>query len=98
MHPLVLELTDRNESKDRPQAKFTAHHEAACGLMLRKATPKEYEDHVVTGFEIVRLSSNTMAHADESTKPDECKIVVELTNGMEPKKHFGMSQGAWRSS
>jgi len=55
--------------------------------MLGKATPKEYEDHVVTNFEIVRLRSRIMAHADESIKPDKCQVAVELTDGMELEKH-----------
>jgi aconitate decarboxylase len=35
-----------------------------------------------------------MTHADESIKPDECQIKVELTDGMELEKHVQHAAGS----
>ncbi|KAJ6519212.1 2-methylcitrate dehydratase [Mycena sanguinolenta] len=94
VHPLVLELTGKKTPRDGLQAKFSVYHGGAIGLVLGKAGPAQYEDHVVLSEEIVTVRDKISATADESLGVDETKITVYLKNGTTLTKHVQHAIGS----
>ncbi|KAF8213797.1 hypothetical protein K438DRAFT_2009917 [Mycena galopus ATCC 62051] len=94
VHPLVLELTGKKTPQDGLQAKFSVYHGGAIGLVLGKAGPAQYEDHVVLSQEIVTVRDKISATADESLGADETKIAVHLNNGTTLTKHVQHAVGS----
>jgi 2-methylcitrate dehydratase PrpD len=81
VHPLVLELTGKKTPKDGLEAKFSVYHSGACGLLLGKATPAEYEDNVVLDPAVIAIRDRISANIDTSIAPDSAKVSVMLENG-----------------
>ncbi|KAF9766780.1 hypothetical protein IL306_000751 [Fusarium sp. DS 682] len=81
VHPLVLELTGKKTPKDGLEAKFSVYHSGACGLLLGRATPSEYEDNVVLGPAVIAIRDRITAKIDTSIAPDSAKVSVALQNG-----------------
>ncbi|KAK2688364.1 hypothetical protein QWA68_012403 [Fusarium oxysporum] len=81
VHPLVLELTGKKTPKDGLDAKFSVYHSGACGLLLGRATPSEYEDHVVLDPSFITIRDRITAKIDRSIAADSAKVSVALENG-----------------
>ncbi|KAH7194014.1 mmge/prpd family protein-like protein [Fusarium flagelliforme] len=81
VHPLVLELTGKKTPKDGLEAKFSVYHSGACGLLLGRATPSEYEDNVVLDPAIIAIRDRISAKIDTSIATDSAKVSVVLHNG-----------------
>jgi 2-methylcitrate dehydratase PrpD len=81
VHPLVLELTGKKTPKDGLEAKFSVYHSGACGLLLGRATPSEYEDTVVLDPAVIAIRDRITAKIDTSIAPDSAKVRVALQNG-----------------
>jgi 2-methylcitrate dehydratase PrpD len=81
VHPLVLELTGKKTPKDGLEAKFSVYHSGACGLLLGKATPSEYEDNVVLDPAVITIRDRITANIDSSIAADAAKVSVELQSG-----------------
>ncbi|KAF5532022.1 immune-responsive 1 [Fusarium mexicanum] len=81
VHPLVLELTGKKTPKDGLEAKFSVYHSGACGLLLGRATPSEYEDNVVLDPAIIAIRNRITANIDGSIAADSAKVSVVLQNG-----------------
>lgn len=81
VHPLVLELTGKKTPKDGLEAKFSVYHSGACGLLLGKATPSEYEDSAVSDPAIIAIRDRIVAKVDTSIAPDSARVSVVLQNG-----------------
>ncbi|KAF4334713.1 immune-responsive 1 [Fusarium beomiforme] len=81
VHPLVLELTGKKTPKDGLEAKFSVYHSGACGLLLGRATPSEYEDNVVLDPAVIAIRDRITANIDTSIAPDSAKVSVALRNG-----------------
>ncbi|KAF5000373.1 hypothetical protein FGRMN_1841 [Fusarium graminum] len=82
VHPLVLELTGKKTPKDGLEAKFSVYHSGACGLLLGRATPTEYEDTVVLDPVVIALRDRITAKIDTSIAADSAKVRVALQNGV----------------
>ena len=91
VHPLVLELTGKQLPKDGLEAKFSVYHGAACGLLFGKATPAQYTDPVVN--ETAKLREKIKATVDGQMKADECRIVVQTSQG-KIEKHVEHAVGS----
>lgn len=87
VHPLVLELTGKKTPKDGLQAKFSVYHGGAVGLVLGKAGPAEYEDHVVTSEAVIAIRDKITATADETLGADEADIMLEFEDGTKLNQH-----------
>ena len=94
VHPLVLELTGKKEPKDELQAKFSVYHGGAVGLLFGKATPAQYEDHIVTDKDVVSVRDSIQATADQSLTADEAYITVLLQDGSKLEKHVEHAVGS----
>ncbi|KAF5241191.1 hypothetical protein FANTH_9187 [Fusarium anthophilum] len=81
VHPLVLELTGKKTPKDGLEAKFSVYHSGACGLLLGRATPSEYEDNVVLDPAIITIRDRITANIDGSIAADSAKVSVALQSG-----------------
>ncbi|KAK2682227.1 MmgE/PrpD superfamily, domain 2 [Fusarium oxysporum f. sp. vasinfectum] len=81
VHPLVLELNGKKTPKDGLEAKFSVYHSGACGLLLGRATPSEYEDHVVLDPSVITIRDRITAKIDRSIAADSAKVSVALENG-----------------
>ncbi|KAI1072880.1 hypothetical protein LB507_011461 [Fusarium sp. FIESC RH6] len=81
VHPLVLELTGKKTPKDGLEAKFSVYHSGACGLILGRVTPSEYEDNVVLAPAIIGIRDRISAKVDTSIAPDSAKVNVVLGSG-----------------
>ncbi|RGP81345.1 hypothetical protein FLONG3_489 [Fusarium longipes] len=81
IHPLVLELTGKKTPKDGLEAKFSVYHSGACGLVLGRATPSEYEDKVVSDPAIIAIRGRIVAKIDTRIAPDSARVTVVLQNG-----------------
>lgn len=88
VHPLVLELTGKKMPTDGLQAKFSVYHGGAVGLVLGKAGPAQYEDHVVVSEQITSVRDKIAATADESLGADEAEIVLEFDDGQKLHSHI----------
>jgi 2-methylcitrate dehydratase PrpD len=76
VHPLVLELTGKRTPKDGLEAKFSVFHSGACGLLVGKATPAEYEDGVVQDEQVIAVRDRIEAEIDSSLTPDQARVSV----------------------
>jgi len=94
VHPLVLELTGKKTPKDGLEAKFSVYHSGACGLLLGKATPSEYEDNVVLDPAIIAIRDRISAKIDTSITPDSAKVSVMLQNGDVSTKYVEHAVGS----
>ncbi|KAF5644904.1 immune-responsive 1 [Fusarium sp. NRRL 52700] len=81
VHPLVLELTGKKTPKDGLEAKFSVYHSGACGLLLGRATPSEYEDDVVVDPAVISIRDRFTANINESIAADSAKVSVTLQSG-----------------
>ncbi|KAI7762000.1 hypothetical protein LZL87_004307 [Fusarium oxysporum] len=81
VHPLVLELTGKKTPKDGLEAKFSVYHSGACGLLLGRATPSEYEDNVVLDPAVIAIRDRITANIETSIAADSAKVIVALENG-----------------
>lgn len=78
VHPLVLELTGKRTPKDGLEAKFSAYHGAAIGLLYGKGTPEQYEDKMALSEDVIKVRDVVLCVADAKMRPDQCQIQVEL--------------------
>ncbi|KAJ5795136.1 hypothetical protein N7457_001735 [Penicillium paradoxum] len=83
VHPLVLQLT----GKTAPKAYY---HGGAVGLLFGKATPAQYEDHIVVDERIVALRNRFRAVPDEGLRADE----YHLAGGSSIEKHVDFAVGS----
>ncbi|KAF5671424.1 immune-responsive 1 protein [Fusarium heterosporum] len=97
VHPLVLELTGKKTPKDGLEAKFSVYHSGACGLLLGRATPSEYEDAVVLDSAVIAIRDLITAKIDASIAPDSAKVGVVLRNGAFLTKHIEHAVGSRES-
>ncbi|RBR16035.1 hypothetical protein FVER53590_09841 [Fusarium verticillioides] len=81
VHPLVLELTGKKAPKDGLEAKFSVYHSGACGLLLGKATPSEYEDNIVLDPAVIAIRDRITANIDTSIAADAAKVTVVMQSG-----------------
>ncbi|OAQ78192.1 hypothetical protein VFPBJ_06311 [Purpureocillium lilacinum] len=94
VHALVLELTGKRTPVDGLQAKFSVYHSGACGLVLGRATPREYEDDVVHDPAIVSVRDKINAHAQEGRGADAASVTVVWQDGTMLEKHVAHAAGS----
>jgi 2-methylcitrate dehydratase PrpD len=94
VHPLVLELTGKKTPKDGLEAKFSVYHSGACGLLLGKSTPTEYEDELVLDRATIAVRDAITANIDPNMAPDAAKVTAVLQNGDSFTKHVEHAVGS----
>ncbi|KAJ0135714.1 hypothetical protein HZ326_21274 [Fusarium oxysporum f. sp. albedinis] len=81
VHPLILELTGKKTPKDGLEAKFSVYHSGACGLLLGRVTPSDYEDNIILEPAIIAIRDRTTAKIDTSIAADSARVTVALEDG-----------------
>lgn len=94
VHPLVVELTGKKTPVDGLQAKFSVFHSGACGLVLGRATPLEYEDSVVQDPAIISVRDRIDAQVDKTLNADEAILTATMRDGTKLVRHVVHAVGS----
>lgn len=81
VHSLVLELTGKKEPADGLQAKFSAYHGCAAGLVFGRASEDEYADEIVNRADMVALRRKVVATVDDSIDEASADVTAVLSDG-----------------
>ncbi|MFZ7104065.1 MAG: MmgE/PrpD family protein [Peptococcaceae bacterium] len=81
VHPLVLELTGKQEPANHLAAKFSIYHCVAAGMIFGNAGEEQFADHIVNSPEVIALRRKVRATLDSRLKEDQARLVAELTDG-----------------
>jgi 2-methylcitrate dehydratase PrpD len=81
VHPLVLELTGKQEPRDGLQGKFSVYHGCAVGLIHGRAGEAEFSDAVVNDPRVVALRGKVRATADTSIDEAAVDATAVLEDG-----------------
>ena len=81
VHPLVLELMDRQHPRLGLEGKFSFQHCMAVGFVDGAAFPAQYTDAKVTDPVIVSLRGRISATVDPSQAEDTAEVTLTLKDG-----------------
>ena len=81
VHPLVLELVNRQHPSVGLEGKFSFHHSMAVGLVDGAASPTQYTDAKVTDPIITSLRQRISATVDPSVAEDAAVVTLVLRDG-----------------
>jgi 2-methylcitrate dehydratase PrpD len=81
VHPLVLELTGKQEPADGLQAKFSVYHGCAMGLMFGRAGEAEFSDAMATRADVVALRRKVSATVDPAIGEASVGVTARLVDG-----------------
>ena len=81
VHPLVLELTGKQEPKNGLEAKFSVYHGAAVGFLDGKAGERQFSSERVNHSDVVQLRRKVHAEIDPQLDADQARIVLRTTDG-----------------
>jgi 2-methylcitrate dehydratase PrpD len=81
VHPLVLELTGKQEPQDGLQGKFSVYHGFAAGLLFGRAGEGEYDDAIVRRDDVVALRRKVVATVDEKVREESADVTAILKDG-----------------
>jgi 2-methylcitrate dehydratase PrpD len=81
VHPLVLELVDRQQPKIGLESKFSFQHSMAVSLVDGAAHPAQYTDQKAADPVIVALRRRISATVDEAMTEDSTQVTLTLDDG-----------------
>ena len=81
VHPLVLELTGKEEPQDGLQGKFSVYHGFAAGLIFGRASEPEYEDAIVRREDVTALRRKVVATVDDTIDEASADVTAVLKDG-----------------
>lgn len=81
VHPLVLELVDRQHPKVGLESKFSFQHSMAVGLVDGTAHPAQYTDQKTVDPVIMDLRDRITATLDEDMAEDATRVTLTLKDG-----------------
>ncbi|KAL6241908.1 hypothetical protein RBB50_011153 [Rhinocladiella similis] len=87
VHPLVVELTSKENPRDGLEAKFSVSHGCAVGLLYGRAGPAEYTDEIVTNKEVIAARNKVKITVDNTLGADEVHLTMMLKEGVVLEKH-----------
>ena len=94
VHPLVLELVNRQHPKIGLEGKFSFQHSMAVGLVDGAATPEQYTDRRVADPVIVSLRDRISATVDNAMAEDATEVTLTLRNGKSYTQAIAHATGA----
>ncbi|KPI36579.1 uncharacterized protein AB675_4384 [Cyphellophora attinorum] len=94
VHPLVVELTSKENPQDGLESKFSVFHGCAVGLLSGKAGPAQYADDVVTSREVIAMREKVKIISDDSLLADEVHLSLRHQRGMVIEKHVAHAIGS----
>jgi 2-methylcitrate dehydratase PrpD len=93
-HPLVPELMGTVQPADGLQARFSARHGVAVGLLDGRAGLPEFSDARATADDVVRLRGLTALTPSTEIARDEAKLTVTLADGQSIVAHVPHARGS----
>jgi len=93
-NPLVPELMGRTDPVDGLQARFSAVHGVAAGLLRGRAGLAEYADVAVRDPDLAALRGRTTLRVEPEFARDEAALDVTLTDGRELRAHVRHARGS----
>ncbi len=93
-HPLVPELMGVLQPGDGLQARFSARHGVAVGLLDGRAGLREFSDTRATAPDVVHLRSFTALVPTPACSRDEVTITVRLSGGEDVVVHVPHARGS----
>lgn len=94
VHPLVLELVNRQHPQVGLEGKFSFHHSMAVGLVDGAAFPRQYTDEKVKDPVVTGLRERISATADESLGEDQAIVTLTLKDGRSYTESIEHATGA----
>lgn len=94
VHPLVVELTSKENPRDGLESKFSVFHGCAVGLLFGKAGPAQYDDSVVVSSDVIEMRRKVKIEMDTSLNADEVYLVATLADGSKIEKHISHAVGS----
>ncbi|HEX3786389.1 MAG TPA: MmgE/PrpD family protein [Pseudonocardiaceae bacterium] len=93
-HPLVPELMGRRQPRDGLQARFSAYHTTAVGLLDGRVGLAQLTDARVVAPDVTRLRNLTSLLPTTRCARDEATIFVEQTGGAAVELHVPHARGS----
>jgi 2-methylcitrate dehydratase PrpD len=93
-HPLVPELMGRLQPEDGLQARFSARHGVAVGLIDGKGGLAEFSDARATSADVRRLRAMTELLPSQECARDSATITVRLEDGDDVSIHVAHARGS----
>ncbi len=94
VHPLVLELVNRQHPQVGLEGKFSYHHSMAVGLVDGGAFPAQYTDARVKDPVITALRDRISAAVDTSLAEDQAVVTLTLKDGRSYTERVEHATGA----
>ena len=94
VHPLVLELVNRQHPKVGLEGKFSFQHSMAVGLVDGGAYPAQFTDKRVADPVIVSLRARISATVDNAMAEDATEVKLTLKNGKSYTQEITHATGA----
>jgi 2-methylcitrate dehydratase PrpD len=93
-HPLVPELMGRRQPADGLQARFSAYHAAAVGLLDGQVGLAQFADARATSSEVAALRERVTLSPTGTCARDEAAITVTLADGPPIELHVPHARGS----
>ena len=94
VHPLVLELVNRQHPRVGLESKFSFQHSMAVGLVDGAAHPAQFTDQKATDPVIVGLRDRISATVDEVMPEDSTQVTLSLNDGRSYTEEIVHATGA----
>ncbi len=94
VHPLVKELTGKENPQTGLEGKFSVFHCAAVGFLDGKAGVKQFTDERVLDSDVVSLRDKVKIKVDDQIEEDQVKLIVTLTSGDTLRKFIEHALGS----
>ncbi len=91
--PLVMDLCGKRDITKGLEGKFSVVHNAALGLVRRRALLEDYTDAAVMDPQVRRVREATVPHADPAVTEDGVRVEVRLRDGRTLTKTLEHSLG-----
>jgi 2-methylcitrate dehydratase PrpD len=93
-HPLVPELMGRRQPADGLQARFSAYHAAAVGLLDGQVGLAQFADARATAPEVTALRDRITLSPTDTCARDEASITVTVADGPPVELHVPHARGS----
>lgn len=93
-HPLVPELMGNRQPQDGLQARFSAYHAAAVGLIDGEASLAQFADERVTASDVVGLRALITLRPTAACARDEATLRVTRDDGPPVETHIRHARGS----
>jgi 2-methylcitrate dehydratase PrpD len=94
VHPLVLELTGKKTPREGLEGKFSVYHAVAIAFIEGAGGEKQFSDGAVRDAKTIELRGKVVPTVDQSIKPEQVEMSVELNDGRVLKKRIEHAIGS----